>query len=347
VESIRRIAQAARIEPVIAEDDLRTKELWDKITADIDRCDLFVADISSGSQNIAFELGYALARKPADRIGIFVARSATDPSDLRGYVLQKYGSLSEFESSLGAWLSEAAGMPVPIPTRINQSRVAYSEDFRDLDRFLRLWFVPPGAAFHLSGDGLKLGDAHLPVLTKQLGLVRDCEVEFEARIDRQQIGWTVLGTQDPQDVLPTFCVMFALRTDGRLVPHLWSARLPNPVHGGYHRYDQCSKKLRLSRDRHGWFTMITRVGGDRIQLIHKNRVVFDADLSKQPFTQVYRSVPVKQGNVGFRCFPGEEATITRVEIRERPATPPKRRLQPMKARRRLVKKRSRRARPRG
>jgi hypothetical protein len=76
-------------------------------------------------------------------------------------------------------------------------------------------------------------------------------------------------------------------------------------------------------------------------------VVFDADLSKQPFTQVYRSVPVKQGNVGFRCFPGEEATITRVEVRERAVTPPKKRLQPMKARRGLVKKGSRRTSRRG
>ena len=145
-ESIRRTARAARIEPVIAEDDVRTKELWRKITADIDRCDFFVADISSGSQNIAFELGYALARKPPDRVGIFIAGSAQDPSDLRGYVLQKYGSLSEFESRLGSWLSEATGARVFLPGRAKGSGVAYLEDFRDLDRFLRLWSVPPGAA---------------------------------------------------------------------------------------------------------------------------------------------------------------------------------------------------------
>ena len=66
------------------------------------------------------------------------------------------------------------------------------------------------------------------MLTKQLGLVRDCEVEFVTRIDRQQIGWTVMGTQHPQDVLPTFCVMFALRVDGRVIPDLWSAKLLGP-----------------------------------------------------------------------------------------------------------------------
>jgi hypothetical protein len=77
--------------------------------------------------------------------------------------------------------------------------------------------------------------------------------------------------------------------------------------------------------------MVTRVRGDRIQLIHQWRVVFDADLLKQPFTTVYRSVLSKQGNVGFRCFPDEEATITRVVVRE-PAVTPNKRLQPTKAR---------------
>lgn len=61
-EAIRRVARAVGVEPVVAEDDVRTKELWRKITADIDRCDLFVADIGSDSKNIALELGYALAK---------------------------------------------------------------------------------------------------------------------------------------------------------------------------------------------------------------------------------------------------------------------------------------------
>lgn len=315
-EAIRRVARAVGVEPVVAEDDVRTKELWRKITADIDRCDLFVADIGSDSKNIALELGYALARKPADRIGILIANAAGDPSDLRGYLLQKYGSLNEFESRLGSWLSEATGLPVPSATHMPPTRrVAYREEFRDLDRFLRLWSVPPGAAFHLVGDGLKVGDAHWPVLTKQLGLVRDCDVEFRARIDRQQIGWTVMGTQKPQDVLPTFCVMFALRSDGTLVPHMWSAAIPGSI-GGYHRYDAASKRIRLKIDRHRWFTMVTRVRGHRIQLIHRDRVVFDADMSLAPFREVYRSVPQKQGNIGFRCFPGEEPTIASVVVRE-------------------------------
>lgn len=233
-------------------------------------------------------------------------------------------------------MPSATHMP---PTR----RVAYREEFRDLDRFLRLWSVPPGVAFHLVGDGLKVGDAHWPVLTKQLGLVRDCDVEFRARIDRQQIGWTVMGTQMPQDLLPTFCVMFALRSDGRLVPHIWSATKPGSS-GGYHRYDTASKRIRLKIDRHRWFTMVTRVRGHRIQLIHQGRVVFDADMSRAPFREVYQSVPQKQGNIGFRCFPGEEATIASVVVREPAVT---RRSQPTKARRRAAGRRKTGARVRG
>ena len=51
---------------------------------------------------------------------------------------------------------------------------------------------------------------------------------------------------------------------------------------GYHRYDAKAKMIRISKDRHGWFTMVTRVRGDRIQVIHRRRVVFDADLAKRP-----------------------------------------------------------------
>jgi hypothetical protein len=325
-DAIRRVSNTLALECVVAEDDVRTKELWRQITTDIDRCDLFVADITSDSKNIAFELGYALARKSPERVGIFIANAAGDPSDLRGFLLQKYASLNDFESRLRAWLSAAVGQPSSSASaRSPAQRVAYEEDFRDLDRFLRLWSVPPGVAFHLVGDGLKIGDAHWPVLTKQLGLVRDCEVEFKARIDRQQIGWTVMGTQRVQDVLPTFCVMFALRSDGRLVPHLLSAAMPGPQeNGGYYRYDARSKQIVLKMDQQGWFSMTTRISGSRVRLVHRGRVVFDADLSRPPFRDVYRSIPTKQGNVGFRCFPGEEATIARLVVREPDATRNKR-----------------------
>ena len=53
-----------------------------------------------------------------------ITASAENPSDLRGYVLQKYGSLSEFESRLGAWLSEATGASVPFQLSAEATRVA-------------------------------------------------------------------------------------------------------------------------------------------------------------------------------------------------------------------------------
>ncbi len=59
----------------IAEDDPSTKGLWESIQKEIDDSDLFIADISSRSPNILLEVGYAIARKPKSRIGIFTAES--------------------------------------------------------------------------------------------------------------------------------------------------------------------------------------------------------------------------------------------------------------------------------
>ena len=59
-EIILAVSKKAQIDPIIAEDDLRTKGLWEKIKEQIDSSDLLVADISSGSSNIILELGYAI-----------------------------------------------------------------------------------------------------------------------------------------------------------------------------------------------------------------------------------------------------------------------------------------------
>jgi hypothetical protein len=110
-----------------------------------------------------------------------------------------------------------------------------------------------------------------------------------------------------------------LGRDGRLVPHIWSARAPGP-NGGYHRYDARSQMIRLRANRRGWFKMLTRIRGHRIQLVHEGRTLFTADMSLSPFRAVYGSVAQKHGNIGFRCFPGEEATIAGVTVREASGT---------------------------
>ena len=314
--AIRRTAEAMGIDCVIAEDDVQTKELWKQITALIDHCDYFVADITADSKNIAFELGYALARKSPERIGIFISSAASDPADLRGFLLQRYVSLADFEHRLREWLSAALGLSLaPAGRSSSKPRIAYEEEFRDSDRFLRIWSVPPGAAFHLAADGLKVGDTHWPILTTQLGLVHDCEVEFTAKINKAQIGWSFMGTRRPNGLLPTFCAMFALRGDGRLAPHLWSESLPGPPeHGGYHRYPD--RQISLRPDRRGWFSIITRIRKSRVTLLHDGREVSNFDFDREPFRAVYRSVQLRQGNVGFRCFLGEEATISRLVVRE-------------------------------
>lgn len=97
-ETIRAILEGAGVQAYIAEDDSSTTGLWNKIHERIDDSDLFIADISSRSPNILLELGYAMARKPKSRIGIFNAESIEIPSDLRWLIIQVYSSLLVFDN---------------------------------------------------------------------------------------------------------------------------------------------------------------------------------------------------------------------------------------------------------
>ena len=81
--AISDVFRGSGVEAYIAEDEPTTKGLWSKIRDQIDSCDLFIADISSRSPNILLEVGYAIARKPETRIGVFTAESIEVPSDLR------------------------------------------------------------------------------------------------------------------------------------------------------------------------------------------------------------------------------------------------------------------------
>jgi len=316
---IAEVGEALGIDVVIAEDDRETKGLWDKIAEQIRSADRFVADISSGSLNIALELGWALEQKGESNVAIFNSNVAADPSDLRGFVLQKYSSLRDFRAKLVEWLGTAlpgldmaAGLENDIPAR------AFQDDFRDRDRFLREWITPPDAAYFLTSEGLQFTNAHYPIVTSSLGLLRDIEFEFTARIDQKQIGWIVKGTRDPRLPIPAFCVMFALNSEHILTPHILSIVVsPGPT-SGYHVYSDKAVKAQLASQDGGWITILTRVTGDRIEISNDGKTIVDLDMSDKPFGKVYNAVPHKEGQVGFRCFPQEIATVAHVLVRDLP-----------------------------
>jgi len=312
---IRSVCSAADVEAIIAEEDLRTAGLWDKICEQIDSSDLFMADISSGSPNVIVELGYALHRKPDWAVGLFASHTASIPSDLRGFVLQMYASIAAFQRTLIAWL--CAALPLserPTPPSAGEPREVFAEDFMDEDRFVRRWAGPPGSAMLLTSEGLRFGASHVPILTTTLGILQDCEFEFEGKIVTKALGWAVKGTKHAKALSPSFCLMFNLNMKGHLLPHIWNInQLLAKTH--YHVYHDEASDHSIKLSNEGWFRILTRVQGDRVQIENEGSVLFDADFSANPYKECYGQVELKEGQVGFRCHPGEEAIVRAVRVR--------------------------------
>jgi hypothetical protein len=299
---ISNIARAANVKPVIVGDHRQTRGLWDKIATQISSADLFVADISSGSTNIALDLGYVLREKSAKKIGIFISASQSVPADLDGFVRQRYLSFADFQSKLIDWLCEM--LPMLDRTRFDHltfKRAEFHDDFKDQESFLNLWSIPSGSSFFLTHEGLRFTNVGLPIFTTTLALLHDCAFEFRARIDSSTIGWVVKGTKDPRSFVPAFCIMFNLNTDGILRPHIWDQ---------YHLNNQSlyqvfpDSQVVINFDNDGWFRLITRVRGDTIEIENDGRTVFSRDFNQDPYAPYYNSFQAKEGQIGFRCNPG-------------------------------------------
>ena len=275
------VLNAAGLEPYVAEDDPKTKGLWENVRDQIDSCDLFIADISSRSPNILLEVGYAIARKPQFRIGVFTAESIEVPSDLRWLIIQTYSSLESFREKLITWLSGAAPIrKIPISTDRNLQDV-FSEDFYSETLFHRRWSVPPGASYLLTAEGLRFSHAHFPIMTSGLEILRDCEFEFEGRIEHARLGWAIMGTKNPSAFLPTFCVMFTLSTESRITPHIWNASNVNPQ-SHYHVFNDSAVQASVSRSRDGWIRLITKICGTTVGVWSDGHRLFESDLAKPP-----------------------------------------------------------------
>jgi len=312
---IRRVCRIAGITADIVEDDPSTKGLWDKITSRIDAADYFVADITSQSQNIVVELGYAIARKPIERIAVLIADYKMVPSDLGGLIVQKYSSLGTFQERLASWIS--CSVPRVRTRRIQgltRDLADFQEDFQNQDAFLKRWYTPPWCSYLFTAEGLKFSGASIPILTTTLAILGDCEFKFTARIDKKTIGWVVKGTTPPDLPVPAFFVMFNLSQEGHLLPHIWTIKdLQEGT--GYHVYNDQAVKVGITKSEDGWFTLMTRVRGDVVEILNSDSVIFETDFSKPPYAEAYDSVAPKMGQVGFRCHPGEVATVRRVGVR--------------------------------
>ena len=314
-EIIQEVCIETNTEPIVIEDHIKTKDLWRTISKRIDNSDLFVADVSSGSFNIALELGYALNQKTKDKVGIFISENRKIPADLRGFVWQEYYSFSSFQEKLERWICDGLGLEISAKKRGQSSKnqILFQEDFKSQDFFLRRWFTPPGAYYELSHEGLRFTSGTLPILTTNLGLLRDYEIEFRARIQQERLGWIIQGTKSFNQIAPGFCVMLQIDETGNLTPHIWNSRQLDPK---THWQVYPSEKISLKKSQEGWFTINTKVEETKISILQNGKVLFSEDFSKGHFSEHYKSYPYKEGQIGFRCCgPGEIAVINYVKVR--------------------------------
>ncbi len=309
---IKRVCDSASVEPIIVEHGLETSELWSAIIDNIERADYFVADISSLRPNIVLELGYALKAKHESRTGIFISRNVRMPADLSGKKRLEYSGFSDFQKQLAKWLQQVVRIDASCFASLPGASINFHDEFQDFDNFLRLWSTPPGCDFTLTHEGLRFTNANfVPIMTKTLGLLSNFEFTFTARILRGALGWVIKGTMDYRG-FASFCVMF--NTNLReLQPHILNINYIH-VHSLYQPLGPVTASIQQTKD--GWFTITTRCIGDTITIINNAIEIFQADFSTDTrFSQYYNFSP-KQGQVGFRCHPSEEAIIRKVEIRE-------------------------------
>lgn len=310
------VCEKADINPVIIEDRSDTSDLWKNITREINSADYFLADISSLSPNVILELGYTIREKNPKFYAIFIADNIKIPSDLGGFKLQKYSSLPDFQRKLVKWISDN----IPFIDRKKllsletSSLNFYEEDFMSYERFLRLWTFPPQCSFCLTSEGLRFTNAHFPIMTTHLGLLQNYAFEFQGKIESRYLGWIVRGTKSPDGYLPTFCIMFQLSPKGILIPHIFNHHQVEPrTHYRVFKEKRCKAKLKASKE--GWFTITTKVVGDKITIFNSGEIIFEDNFSLEPYKKYYE-FPYKQGEVGFRCYPGEQGVIRYVKVKE-------------------------------
>lgn len=316
---------------IIIEDNPETDQLWEKIRNKIEEADYFMADVSSARPNIILELGYALKAKYQDRVAIFKSNNASilnTLSDLSGTKMYQYSSMSEFRSKLCKWFEEVIFNDKCLLEDIEKDSIESEDHFKDLDRFLKLWTTFPSTQWQLTSDGLRFANAYYPIISNSLGLLKNYELRFNARIEREAIGWIVKGTMDYQRGFPIFAVMFSLSENGILKPHILCEGTPDNKLDYYPRPPK-EIKTNLDLSNPHEFEVITTCIGDVISVNIKTQADKKFCISfnfatDDDYACYYNKVPQKHGQIGFRCAGwgntkgewGEVATVNWVKVRE-------------------------------
>jgi len=106
--------------------------------------------------------------------------------------------------------------------------------------------------------------------------------------------------------------MFAVNLRGELTPHVWNAKHPHPA-THYHQFSRTLLEPGARPWLGEWARILTRVRASTYEIEIDGNAVFQADFGDGDFAPVF-SQP-RQGQVGFRCYPGEQATVRLVRVR--------------------------------
>lgn len=312
---IKRICSLYGVRSIINEADYTTASLLGQICRQIEKCDYFVADISSNSPNIILELGYALKAKKIEDIGVLLSNVANCPSDLQDIKRLQYGNYNQFADKLNSWLSNILSVEIKIVDE-SFSKFNYYDSFQDIDSFLTKWQIPLGCDYSLTINGLRFSNAHRPIISKHLAYLDKYTFEFDCQINNQVIGWIVKGTQS--DVITKtmdFCVMFNLNIDGYIHPHIFSINKPNEL-SLYQPFDRVKVPIDpdLLKTR---INIKTHVDDYRVKVQINDIDCLEIDFSNERYRDYYDSITEKTNQVGFRCDFLEEATIFNVRIHQK------------------------------
>jgi hypothetical protein len=223
-------------------------------------------------------------------------------SDLCGQKRLEYSSFNNFREQLVEWMKQALAIPSKNFKGITFSPISFTEDFKDRDKFLRLWNIPPGCQYILTYEGLQFVNADFPILTQTLNLMGNFEFTFKAKIIHERVGWVIKGTLVPQHILPSFCIMFNVSTDGELRAHILnSQKNEKPI------YNECErKKIRINLANR-CFEVKTQFRNDNVIVKVDEKEVLRRNLKTDTRYSNLYDFSSKGSQVGFRCARWDEA----------------------------------------
>lgn len=310
---IQKICELYNIRPIINESDNTTDSLLSQIFEQIMLCDYFVADISSNSPNVIFELGYAFKAKHISKIGLLLSNVSKCPSDLQAIKRLQYSSYRIFADKLNDWISSILNVDSKIIDDSFIRFVGYYDSFQDIDHFISKWQIPLGCDYSLTFNGFTFSNANLPIISRHLAYLDNYTFEFDCLINNKVIGWIVKGTQlNFIDRVIDFCIMFNLSSDGFIHPHIFSKNKlePGSLYKPFKRekipdgIDCNGKRLNIK----------TRVEDIIITVLINDVECLRMDCSTESYKAYYDSVSEKTNQVGFRCDYTEQATIYNVKV---------------------------------